>query len=197
MGQIGQAVKLSPRLPDFPTPDGDGSSPVTIDWMRQWQRNFYERFYEYHREIVEAVDALEQRTGSWTPTITFATPGDLAVAYSVQQGFYIRTGRLAVAEYQLSTSAFTWTTSAGSLTLQGLPFAANVSGASYASVHNVEYNGISKAGYSEVSAALSTGTTDVVFDASGQGLVSSRIVAADVPSGGSIALVGTLIYRVT
>jgi hypothetical protein len=62
--------------------------------------------------------------GTFTPTITFATPGDLNVVYSTQAGFYTKVGRMVQWSASLITTTFTFTTSAGQLLLANFPFAA-------------------------------------------------------------------------
>src|SRR3990167_5810415 len=42
---------------------------------------------------VNTLDDYEE--GTWTPVLTFATAGDLSVAYSVQVGSYVKIGNLA------------------------------------------------------------------------------------------------------
>ena len=58
-----------------------------------------------------------QMSGSWTPTYNGATPG--TTTYSTQSGYYIRIGRLVIAQADL-----TWTnaTGTGVVRLGGLPF---------------------------------------------------------------------------
>lgn len=60
--------------------------------------------------------------GLWTPTLDFATTGDLSVAYSTQTGRYTRIGRWAFCTYRVQASTFTYTTAAGVLKVGGLPF---------------------------------------------------------------------------
>lgn len=62
--------------------------------------------------------------GTFTPSITFSTPGDLAVTYSSQSGVYTKIGRMVQFTISLNTTAFTHTTAAGQLLIAGLPFAA-------------------------------------------------------------------------
>ncbi|MNS28870.1 hypothetical protein D3C72_608580 [compost metagenome] len=63
--------------------------------------------------------------GTFTPTITFGTPGDLNVVYSVQTGTYTKIGRLVHFWVNLTTTTFTHTTASGALLISGLPFAAS------------------------------------------------------------------------
>jgi len=60
--------------------------------------------------------------GTWTPTFTFGTPGNLNIVYSSQVGKYTRIGRTVHVEMTLATSTFTHTTAAGNATINGLPF---------------------------------------------------------------------------
>lgn len=61
--------------------------------------------------------------GTWTPTLTFDTPGDLSVTYGFNTGTYTKVGRAVHVQCTLATSAFTHTTAAGSCRISGLPFA--------------------------------------------------------------------------
>lgn len=70
---------------------------------------------------VNTLDDYEE--GTFSPTITFATPGDLTVAYSSQTGVYTKVGRLVHFTINLLTTTFTHTTASGTLQISGLPFA--------------------------------------------------------------------------
>jgi hypothetical protein len=60
--------------------------------------------------------------GTWTPTFTFGTAGDLTIVYSSQVGRYTKIGRTVHVEMTLATSTFTHTTASGNATINGLPF---------------------------------------------------------------------------
>lgn len=62
--------------------------------------------------------------GTWTPTLTFSTPGDLSVAYSAQNGIYTRIGRQVTVSGQVA-GTLTYTTASGIFYIDGLPFGAN------------------------------------------------------------------------
>lgn len=67
-------------------------------------------------------DVLEDyEEGTWTPTIDFATTGDLSVSYSTQDGDYIRTGNQVVVSMILNCVP-TFTTSSGNFQIKGIPF---------------------------------------------------------------------------
>lgn len=65
--------------------------------------------------------------GLWTPAITFATPGNLSVAYSDQLGYYTRIGSFVRLSWYL-TFIPTYTTASGAISITGLPFTSYGSG---------------------------------------------------------------------
>lgn len=140
------------------------------------------------------IDSLSDgSSGTWTPVLTFATVGDLAVTYTTQKGTYRKIGSLVVAIYNIVTSAFTYTTSVGALEITGLPFA-NIAGAGNAAPGKVSWSGITKAGYTEISSSVAINASLLTFLGSGSGVARATIVATDVPSAGSIILQGVHVY---
>ncbi len=69
---------------------------------------------------VNTLDDYEE--GTWTPTITFATSGNLVVVYSTRVGQYTKIGNRVIADFNVITSTFTHTTASGNLRVAGLPF---------------------------------------------------------------------------
>lgn len=59
---------------------------------------------------------------AFTPTVTFATPGDLSVAYTTQSGFYAKVGPLVFVTYILIFTP-TYTTASGNLVISQPPAA--------------------------------------------------------------------------
>lgn len=57
--------------------------------------------------------------GSWTPEITFATPGDVDVTYTTQLGRYTKVGNLVTLICSVTASSITHTTAAGDLRVEG------------------------------------------------------------------------------
>lgn len=68
------------------------------------------------------VTNVPYESGTWTPTLTFDTPGDLSVAYSVQVGDYRRCGDVVSAAFRVALTTWTHTTASGSLRIGGFPF---------------------------------------------------------------------------
>jgi hypothetical protein len=71
--------------------------------------------------------------GTWTPTLTFATPGTLAVTYGVRTGNYTKVGNLVTARFkiEINPAGFVKGTASGGLKVTGLPFTASGTGTQY------------------------------------------------------------------
>jgi len=138
----------------------------------------------------------DYETGTWTPVLTFATPGDLAVTYNANQqtGTYTIIGDRIVIAFAVGTSSFTYTTASGNLQLTGLPYTAKlVSGIQ--NIGSTVFGGITKVGYTQVVPRVNSNTSLVDFIASGSGVVQSNVASADVPTTSSVVLRGTLVYQ--
>jgi hypothetical protein len=139
--------------------------------------------------------------GSWTPALTLATPGDLAVTYTGERvgEYIIHPGRIVEIRYGVGTSAWTHSTASGALHLTGLPFA-SVNESNYVVDAPVSWEGITKAGYTDIDANLAANASLLTFVASGSALGLSTVQASaggggDVPSGTNILFRGTMRYR--
>lgn len=128
--------------------------------------------------------------GTWTPVLTFATPGDLSVVYSAQVGSYSKIGRVVFVDFTIITSSFTHTTASGSLTFLGLPFAASAN-----NIGNFDFQGITKAGYTHFVSRIANGGSALTIQASSSGLSRSTVANPDVPSGGSVVVIGSIQYN--
>lgn len=73
--------------------------------------------------------------GTWTPTLTFTTPGNLSVVYSVRVGTYTKIGNMVTLTWGIATTTWTHTTASGNVTLTGAPFTA-------ATVGNGQWTGV-------------------------------------------------------
>jgi len=123
--------------------------------------------------------------GSWTPVLTFETPGDLSVTYATQVGRFIKIGKLIILVGQVSTSAFTHTTASGDVRITGLPYnAATIANIVYTG--SFLYEGITKAGFMAFYPQITSNSSFIEFRAVGSGVSLSAIQAGDLPSGGSV-----------
>ncbi len=152
------------------------------------------------RDLDKVVYSLRQVTndfnfiGTWTPVLTFATPGDLAVTYSAQEGLYMKLGRFVIAKFSITTSAFTFGTASGNLTITGLPVApVDLDGRDWR-CGVMRFQGITKANYTQIVPVAVRSTTTMIFDASGSAQSLSQVTAANMPSGGSVDLRGEVFY---
>ena len=130
--------------------------------------------------------------GTWTPVLTCATPGDLAVTYSLQVGKWSRIGNRISVDIQLTTSAFSWATASGTVSVTGLPFVPLSTGLH---VGALSFSGISKAGYTQFTAeSVNNGT--LRFIANGSAITGTVLNISDIPSGGVVVLRATIAYTV-
>ena len=134
--------------------------------------------------------------GTWTPALTFATPGNLAVSYTAQLGRWLKVGKKVTAHFEISTSAFTYTTASGSLLLTNLPFVPEAA-YSYAASIGI-FSGFTDATRPHLGAVVSPGISQLLFYLSGSGLAQSNVVAgAQVPTAGTVLIYGDITYEAT
>jgi len=138
-------------------------------------------------------------SGTWTPALTFATPGDLSVTASVATGFYTQVGvagaGFITVSFNYTTSAFTHTTASGNLQITGLPIAqATASG--ILPFGSGRFAGVTKANYTQFCCTIASAAQLLTFTASGSGQSNSTITAADMPSGGSVNIAFQITYRI-
>lgn len=130
--------------------------------------------------------------GTWTPVITFDTPGDLSVVYSVQSGTYTKIGRAIALTLLVRTSTFTHTTASGVFRVTGVPFAGTSIG-----IGASNWRGITKANYTDVVSRIDSSATNVTLMISGSGQATTNVVATDMPTGGSIEFFSSFVYNTT
>lgn len=129
--------------------------------------------------------------GTFTPSGTFVTAGDFAVTWSTATGSYTRIGDQVTATIQMTSSSFTHTTASGEFRITGLPFTVD---ATAGSSGDGDWGGITKAGYTDLAIRPIASTTTARIAASGSGVAVSSVTAADMPTGGTVRLVFTVIY---
>lgn len=135
-------------------------------------------------ENANTLDDYEE--GTWTPTLTFATQGDLSVSYATRSGRYTKVGNVAHIMFNISTSTFTHTTAAGNCQITGAPFTSvNVC------TGPIDWgNGITRAGYTCVVARQPAGGSLIDFIMTGSGQTRQQMQATNMPTGSSIVLQG-------
>jgi hypothetical protein len=138
------------------------------------------------------ISDLEVGSDTWTPVVTFDTPGDLSVVYSTQDGSWLRQGRLVKLDFNIITSTFIHSTASGNLKITGNPFTNLVS----FSAGTAKFSGITKVGYTDFIAGVDPSGSVINMVAGGSGVVNALVTAADVPSGGTFILMSSIILRV-
>lgn len=132
-------------------------------------------------------------TGTWTPVLTCAIPGDLAITYTTQNGRYSRIANLVVADFRIITSSFTHSTASGLISITGFPFgAAGVTGDKAYGAGR--WQGITKANYTDVEAQMNGASNAAFLAASGSGQAVALLPITDLPSGGAVELSFTIVY---
>lgn len=126
-------------------------------------------------------------TGTFTPTLTCATPGNLSVTYggaSNQVGRYTRIGNVVFYQIFLGTTAFTHTTASGNLRIAGLPFTV-LNATQNAAPGAMTVSGLTKAGYTNFVAIPNLNNTFLQVSASGSGVANAAVQITDLPTGGT------------
>jgi hypothetical protein len=150
------------------------------------------KFPATQNDSTDANTLDDYEEGTWTPVLTFETPGDLAVTYSTQTGDYTKIGRIGVLNFAIVTSAFTHTTAAGAMQITGSPLTCGAT----RSVGSMFWRGITKAGYTEVAPYMASSTATILAGASGSGVAPADVAFGDMPTGGTVLMMGTLVVRV-
>lgn len=131
---------------------------------------------------------------TWTPVLTYVTPGNLSVSYSTQAGSYIKIGRMVTLFLNITTSAFTHTTSSGTCIITGVPFAASLPSGSNSAFGSLGVQGITKANFTNFVLEIDNGNSNLAINASGSAQTNGTVQSADMPTGGSVILIGTITY---
>ena len=146
-------------------------------------------------QSVILTSATDWADSTWTPTLTFVAPGNLSVSYTTQTGYYIKMGKVVIAFFYISTGTFTWSTASGALQITGLPFTSRYSTGLNA-YGALRWQGITKASYTSMVPEVGANSNYIRVLASGSGQSVAVISAPDVPSGGSVQLLGTIVYLI-
>lgn len=120
---------------------------------------------------------------SFSPTLTFATIGNLSVSYAVNTCRFKRLGNLVYFDLVIQTSSFTYTTSSGAFQItlgSGMPYTPSANAEC-----SLSLSGWTKANYTVLNGQVGTDKNILVI-ATGSGQSSNTLIAADVPSGGTV-----------
>jgi hypothetical protein len=139
--------------------------------------------------------------GTWTPALTFATPGTLALTYNTQSGSYTKIGRLVTVIFRVSFAAagIIKGTASGNLSITGLPFTVGSPiayqyvdlGSSITDITTGSFALITATGTSISFETVSTSGTRIQRDSAG--LTAASFAASNA---GFITISGTFTYFV-
>lgn len=152
--------------------------------------------YEGGNTITNATTA--DRTGIWrvngeitetdfTPSVTFTTPGDVAVGYTTQAGHYWLIGKLVFFKITIITSSFAHSTASGDLRIAGFPFTC-LNNLTARGQGSGSFRGITMANFTQFNLNIVQGTTEAVLHASGQGQSDANVTVTQAPNGASLRL---------
>lgn len=161
-------------MPNIPPPP-PSSSERFDDWL-----------VKLHQGVAKRVN--------WTPVLSFATPGDSVIALSTAVGELYYSGGLYTATFNCVTSTFTHTTSAGDLSITGLPVTSS-SDTNYTAIGCLQWNGITKANYTQWMCFLSAGVSAIKVLGQGSGVTDVVLNSTDLPTAGLVILRGTIQFR--
>lgn len=135
--------------------------------------------------------------GLWTPEITFATPGDVSVAYSTQRGFYVRMGMLCWIEFVIvTTTSFTWSTASGNLQVTNLPYTSYGDTNTYGAGTVYAYSNINRTNFTQLGAFANPDSTYIAFSIDGIGQGHDNVKATDMTSGTATTLGASFFYPI-
>lgn len=123
--------------------------------------------------------------GNFTPSMSFGTPGNSSWAYGTQIGRYTKIGRLCLVAIALDATP-TIGTGSGTVSIDGLPFAAFNSTAVCMAVENLNTNwSWGGAGRTMIAARLAAGASSLTLSSMGSTLSAGALGATNMTTGTS------------
>lgn len=134
--------------------------------------------------------------GTFTPALTYATPGTFSVTYTTQAGRYVKIGQMVWIDVEITTLTFVRGTASGRLNLTGLPF----SHAAETSYVACDIGGfvlvLTTVTQTDPTAVLSGTTTTVVFNMVDHASGNTSAINNNVVPGATNTINFQMCYRV-
>jgi hypothetical protein len=130
----------------------------------------------------------------WTPTLTFATPGNLSVSYATQTGYYMQIGSLTLITFQISCTP-TYTTASGNMQISGSGLTAatfQYIGSAFMFSSGTTW----PAGRTSINLLMSAATNFIQLFGSGTGVADSVFTTTQVVTATNINFGGTILITV-
>ena len=134
--------------------------------------------------------------GTWTPTLTALTAGDLAITYQYRQGTYRKIGKLVYVDFVIVTTAFTWTTASSYVLITGLPYTVTNTQNQGTGSFSVFQGVTLPSGYTTLNTYGRANTTQTYLSINGSGKVGDLLLISAMPSGTQQYLYGSICYPV-
>lgn len=167
---------------------------LSLAGLEQYDKDFLSRTREELRAHAFAVNRLIPVRGVWSPTITCATPGNLTVAYGLQEGRYELWDGWVWLMWELETTTFTHSTASGEFQLIGLPKTPVSFGMKYAGTIPI-WSGFSAAAWNNIGCYVEHGHDHIHFMKMKSGQTSVAVDIDDWNSGTTVHLHGIIRYR--
>ena len=124
--------------------------------------------------------------GSFTPVLTCATPGTLAVTYATQTAKYQRVGNVCHVWINIQTNSVTKGTASGAVRITGLPFTVAYPAGVESSMGSMMFQGITKVGYTQFTPQAVWTTSYLQIAGSGSALAASNLDITEIGAGTDI-----------
>lgn len=132
--------------------------------------------------------------GTFTPTFTFATPGDQSIAYAIQNGSYTQIGRVVYFSYSVRFTP-TYTTASGNALFGGLPVAIDNTVFYQIPANSSQGNAIWPAGVTQLYFTTSS-TSAFLLAGDGSATVQTNFSVTQFPTGVEQTISATGFYFV-
>lgn len=136
-------------------------------------------------------------SGTWTPTLTFQTPGDLVVgSYSQQAGTYSRVGSMVTAAFRVA-APMTHSTASGLFQITGFPFTSRAGQQLWSGALGMASDAISWTSSRTIASLMkTTNSTNAGIWVSGPAVNGFWIQVAQIASGNEPNIFGSVTYEV-
>ena len=151
---------------------------------------------EHRRLIASRANAIAYELGEITPTLSFATVGDLSNAYGTQAGKYWRHGTLVHFSIDLVVTP-TFTTASGIAEVGGLPYVATAGfPSSFFAVRLSGANVTWPAGMTTVIGTIAPSEALIKLEFQGSVSAGVNLLAADITSANALTIRATGFYPI-